>query len=375
MIVGAGMVGASAALRLAQRGVAVTVCEQGDPGSGTSGTSFAWTNAASKRPRAYFELNLAGMAGYRRLQAEGGGVVPGFHPTGHLEWAADAAGWAAIDAKVAEASGWGYPAVRLPAARVLRELEPDLRVDPRQVPEMVFYPDEGHVDPPVLIGWLLRRAMALGVEVRCGARVAALDVARGRVAGVRLETGEHLAADAVLSCTGRWTGQVAAMAGASIPLVPPEPPASEAVGLLLLSSPLAAAVTRVLSTPELNVRPAGAGRLLLHSRELDRQIVWDAPTDPLPSQAAEALARLRRLLRHTAAARIEGARVGIRPLPADGHTVAGWAGEVGGFYVVVTHSAVTMGPLLGELVAAEVAGGDASPLLADFRPQRFTSTR
>jgi glycine/D-amino acid oxidase-like deaminating enzyme len=30
-----------------------------------------------------------------------------------------------------------------------------------------------------------------------------------------------------------------------------------------------------------------------------------------------------------------------------------------------------MGPLLGDLVAAEVAGGEASPLLADFRPGRF----
>ncbi len=371
VIVGAGMVGASAALRLAQRGVAVTVCEQGDPGSGTSGTSFAWTNAAGKRPRAYFELNLAGMAAYRRLQAEAGGVLPGFHPTGHLEWGADADGWEAIETKVTEACGWGYAAVRLPTARVLRELEPDLAVDPRRVPEMVFYPDEGHVDPPVLIGWLLRRAAALGAKVWGGARVVGLDAAAGRVCGVRLASGEHLAADAVMCCCGRWTAEVAALAGARIPLVAPEPAASEAVGLLLLTSPLAAAVGRVLSTPELNLRPAGAGRLLLHSRELDRQVAWDAPMEPLPPQAAEALSRLRRLVRHTAAARIEGARIGIRPLPADGHTVAGWAGELGGFYAVVSHSAVTMGPLLGDLVAAEVAGGEASPLLADFRPGRF----
>jgi glycine/D-amino acid oxidase-like deaminating enzyme len=40
-------------------------------------------------------------------------------------------------------------------------------------------------------------------------------------------------------------------------------------------------------------------------------------------------------------------------------------------WVVATHSAITMGPMLGRLIAAEIAGADPHDLLAPFRPSRF----
>ncbi len=40
-------------------------------------------------------------------------------------------------------------------------------------------------------------------------------------------------------------------------------------------------------------------------------------------------------------------------------------------YAVATHSGVTLGPLLGRLVAEELIDGRSSPLLATFRPDRF----
>jgi glycine/D-amino acid oxidase-like deaminating enzyme len=370
VVVGAGIVGASAALRLAQRGAAVTVVDAGDPGGGTSSTSFAWTNAGGKRPKAYFDLNVAGMAAYRRLWAEWG-RVPGLHLTGHVEWAApdDADGWRLLDRKLGELGAWGYPALRLPTARLLRELEPDLCLDPRVLPEVVFYPDEGHVDPPVLIGHLLRAAGELGATVRTQDRVVAIEATGGRVAAVALASGTRLPADAVVSCCGRWTNDVARLVGAAVPLVSPEPQGSPAVGLLALTSPVAAQVRRVISSPGLNLRPAGGGRLLLQDVALDGSVRHDAVVEP--PAAAALLVRLRRLVRYTAGARLEGARVGIRALPADGRSVVGWVGEVAGFYVIVTHSGVTLGPLLGELAAQEVVDGDPAPLLAPFRPQRF----
>jgi hypothetical protein len=42
-------------------------------------------------------------------------------------------------------------------------------------------------------------------------------------------------------------------------------------------------------------------------------------------------------------------------------------------YAVVTHSAAHLGPLLGRLLADELAG-TASPLVHAFRPQRFDET-
>ena len=57
IVIGAGMMGASVAYRLAQAGAAVTVLE--GIGGGTSGISFAWTNAHQKPPKPYHDLNVA----------------------------------------------------------------------------------------------------------------------------------------------------------------------------------------------------------------------------------------------------------------------------------------------------------------------------
>ena len=57
IVIGAGSVGANVAYRLAERGARVTVLEAATPGSGTSGTSFAWTNSFHKTPRDYHDLN------------------------------------------------------------------------------------------------------------------------------------------------------------------------------------------------------------------------------------------------------------------------------------------------------------------------------
>jgi glycine/D-amino acid oxidase-like deaminating enzyme len=44
---------------------------------------------------------------------------------------------------------------------------------------------------------------------------------------------------------------------------------------------------------------------------------------------------------------------------------------VDGYYVAITHSAVTMSPFLGAMVADEIVHGRQCSLLADFRPARF----
>src|SRR5580692_254886 len=61
IVIGAGVMGASVAYRLAQAGAAVTVLEATRIGGGTSGISFAWTNAHEKPPKPYHDLNVAGM--------------------------------------------------------------------------------------------------------------------------------------------------------------------------------------------------------------------------------------------------------------------------------------------------------------------------
>ena len=69
VVVGAGIIGASVAARLATVGLRVTLLDQDQPGRATSRWSFAWLNSNDKAPRPYHDLNHAGMKAWARARA------------------------------------------------------------------------------------------------------------------------------------------------------------------------------------------------------------------------------------------------------------------------------------------------------------------
>ena len=88
VVVGAGIIGASIAYHLVKRGAKVVIAEAVRPGAGATEKSFGWINATfSKRPRAYFDLNQLGLAGWRRLETELGGELK-VQWGGSVAWAA-----------------------------------------------------------------------------------------------------------------------------------------------------------------------------------------------------------------------------------------------------------------------------------------------
>jgi glycine/D-amino acid oxidase-like deaminating enzyme len=355
-------------LRLAQQGAEVTLVETGLPGDGTTGTSFAWVNAGGKRPRAYFELNLAGMRAHRRLVAEWP-HAPWFVPTGNLAWEQRPKGQELLIRQTEELRAWGYSVELLSPQQVVRDLEPDLLIA-RTVEVVAFYPDEGHVYPRLLLTYLLRAARSLGVELRTSARVIDFQMRGNRVNGVVLESGDRINADVIVSCCGRWTSEVLRHVGVDLPLISPSAQDSPAVGLLALTSGICADIRRVVHAPGINLRPDGSSRLLLHSDELDRHITLSTPLSPPPPAAGVLLERANRIVRNMEHARVESATLGIRPLPADGLSVVGWMPGVEGLYVIVTHSGVTLGPALAEMATREINGA-SEMILAPFRPDRF----
>ncbi|WP_158893533.1 NAD(P)/FAD-dependent oxidoreductase [Amycolatopsis anabasis] len=363
-IIGLGVVGASAARSLARAGARVTVFERTAPAAGTSGTSFAWTNSHQKDPLAYHELNTAGIAEHDALLEPG---ADWYFPTGNLEWAAGPAGNERLAAAVSQLRARDYPVEWITPARA-RELVPDLRV-PAEVTEIAWYPREGYVLPVPLLARLWGEARDLGAGLRCPEEVVGIEE---RAAGVRLAlaSGEAERFDAVVLAAGRWTEPLAASAGLMIPLADPDAPGSATVGFLGYTTPVPARVGRVLTTPRLNARPDGGGRLVVQGLDLDAAADPANPPAPDGEYARRLCARLRELLHGTEGARLDALRVGRRAMPADGHTIAGFAGG-GAVYVLATHSGITLGPLLGRLAAEEIVGGRTSALLERFRPHRF----
>lgn len=63
--------------------------------------------------------------------------------------------------------------------------------------------------------------------------------------------------------------------------------------------------------------------------------------------------------------------MGQRSRPADGLPAVGFLTPKQKAYVVATHSGMTLGPLLGRLVAQEIVQGQRDPLLADYAPDRL----
>ena len=108
VVVGAGVIGAAVAFRLAQAGARVTVLESADRvGAGTSGAEFRLDQLQRKTPRAYHELNVAGMRAHAAL-ADEFGATPWWHGGGNLDWRATHSAQAELAERVERLQGWGY---------------------------------------------------------------------------------------------------------------------------------------------------------------------------------------------------------------------------------------------------------------------------
>jgi glycine/D-amino acid oxidase-like deaminating enzyme len=260
-----------------------------------------------------------------------------------------------------------YPVDVLTREEALR-LEPGI-VLPECVEDVTYFPSEGHCYPMLMMARMIADVRSAGGEVQYPRSVSRISATSTGVS-VFLEDGERIDAHGAVSCAGRWTEELMATAGVHVPLQPYTGPGSSPVGYLGVTNPIPVPLERLLTTPTLNVRPHGGGRLLLQSPELDH----DADPDSAPSLdgpvARNLVRQLNGAMRETSGAVLESLAVGWRVLPQDRLTVAGFVDDNRTLYVLATHSGITLAPLLGRLAREEVLGDD-SPVLSDFRPARF----
>jgi glycine/D-amino acid oxidase-like deaminating enzyme len=356
LVIGAGCVGANVAYRLAERGATVTVLDAGSPGGGTSGASFAWTNSFGKTPRDYHDLNVAGMEEHAGLSKElGGGWL---HQDGALAWEDTPAGLARLGQAVERLAGWGYPVERV-SARHARELEPDLRIGDA-VPHVVWTPGEGYLEVVPFVAALLAEAARRGARVLPGRRVTGVIRSGARIQGVSVEGGDRLDAGMVVDCAGPAMDEIARLAGVTLPI-------GRVPGRLIYTAPVATTLRRPIHAPGCHFRPDGGGRIVLAAAEHDQ--VWAEAAEPPPPDRS--LATVTAHLPVLAGSRVEATRIGVRPMPRDERPIVGAIPGLDGFYVVASHSGVTLGPLWGRVAAAEILDGAVDARLAPYRPARF----
>ena len=227
VVVGAGMVGAACALYAARAGLDVTLVDRGPVAGGTTGAGEGNLLVSDKEPGPELELALlsgpavgragrtaAGVGG-RRVRGQGRARRRLRRPRRSPRWTDLAAGQRAAGVEA-----------RPVAADQLHELEPHLAPG---LAGGVHYPQDAQVMPTLAAAHLVRApggpaADRRGRSPRCCAR------RDGAVRGVRTDRGD-IHAPAVVNAAGTWGGEVAALAGVRLPVLPRR-------GFVLVTEPL-----------------------------------------------------------------------------------------------------------------------------------------
>ena len=356
VVVGAGILGCSVAVHLVERGLRPVLIDPERPGQGTSTGSFASISAFGKEPVDYYELACAGMSGWPRFAARLGREI-GLRRAGELRWTGDPEQGQLLARKVADARGRGYP-VRLIDRAELARLLPDARLG--SVTAACFAPNDGQVEPPLVLAACRALLDEAGVRFLGGRARVHLDDD-----GVRVEVGgEELRPRTTVLAAGAEAVQVAAAVGLEVPTV-------ASPGMLIQTRPLPPITDRVVYVPggpgpAVHLRQRADGSVLVGEGSQETPA-----TDPGRHHAQLLLAQAARFLPALAGVPVERWWLAWRAMPADRLPIVGPLPWLDSLYLAVTHSGVTLAPVLGRLVAREVADDTTDGLLAPFRPGRF----
>ena len=257
-VIGAGILGAAIACRLAQRGVHVALIDKGRPGFGASSHSFAWINAGAKEPIGYHNLNRRSLEMWPRFAAEigdhGDPDSVGLRWGGKVSWESDPAAAEGLVARVRQLQSWGYP-TRLIDAGELKRLEPVLEVGPVAAAE--YSPNEGQVEPQMVVDACLRRLREMSFEIYADTEVVGFEQHdEGRIHGLVTTSGSR-DVDAVVIAAGTGTTRLAALAGVNVPQ-------AESPGVVIRTNPLPPLLRNV---PVVYAPPLGDGRQEIHLRQ------------------------------------------------------------------------------------------------------------
>lgn len=367
-IVGGGVIGLAVARALALQGVQVTIFEQQHIGAGTSSTTFAWVNSNGKQPLSYHQLNALAMEEHTRLQLSQTNGLRWLETCGTWEWASEGEAQQRLLQRVTSLQSLGYPAHEVTPDALQREV-PDLRS--QAVSGSVWhFPTESVLHPALYLSRLWSEARANGAVLHQQHAIERLSEQADGVT-LHLVNGEQWQGDHVVIATGRWANQLLNTLNLDLALHDTSKPNAVACSFLARTAPQPLSLATNLISPQLNVRPDGGGRLLLQALALDDLADPAAPPSCHGDIAQAFRDRYHALFADAGELQIENIVIGQRARPADGLPAIGYVTPHQRVYVAVTHSGITLSPLIGKLVAQELVQDQASELLADFRPQRL----
>ncbi len=212
IVIGAGVMGASIAFHLAERGLKPTILERKATASGATGHS-------SGLIRMHYDLAAESELTFKSYQMYFNdwknriGGESGFQKTGFLQ-IAKREHEAKLRGNVANQQKLGINTSVISADEVER-LFPDLITD--HFDYAAYEPDSGYADATLTTNSFLESAKRNGATLIQNCEVTAINAAGGKVIGVDTTQG-NFDAPIVVNATGAWAKHVASLAGLKVPL-------------------------------------------------------------------------------------------------------------------------------------------------------------
>lgn len=371
VIIGAGIIGAATAYFAARAGLTVTVVDKHLPASGTTSRCEGNLLVSDKELGPELRLaqysldvwhtDLAEWAEEWEFQTKGGIIVA----------TSERAATGLVDLTERQRAQ-GIDARPLTTGELL-DLEPHVTPEARG---SVYYPQDCQVQPILAATHLLRLAREAGATVRVDTPVTGFTRAAGRVTGVVTPHGE-ISAGAIVNATGTWAGEVAALAGVQVPILPRR-------GFVVVTEPLPKRVhhkvyaadyvsdvgssdAALQSSAVVEDTPAGT-ILIGSSRE---RVGFDSRTSPAAlRRIGEGAIELFPFLADVAIMRHYH---GFRPYCPDHLPVIGPDPRAPGLWHAAGHEGAGIGLSAGtgKLLAQALVSPDTDLDLTPFRPERF----
>jgi len=376
VVIGGGVIGAACAYYCAEAGLRVTVVERGSPGGGTTSACEGNILLSDKEPGPELELALLSSRLWGALADRRGAQAFEYQAKGGVVVATTEVSAAGLAKLTVGQRASGVDAVDV-SAEELRELEPNVT---SAAVGGAFYPQDSQVQPMLSTARLLRLVREKGGRVLTATAVTGfLRGADGAVLGVRTNSAAvpEVRGKCTVNASGTWSGEIAELAGAPIPILPRK-------GFILVTEPLPRVVRHKVYTAEYVANVASsdegletsvvvegtqAGTVLIGaSRErvgFDRSFSLSV-VRKLAAQALEVFP----FLEHVSLMRTY---LGFRPYCPDHLPIIGPDPRVPGLFHATGHEGAGIGLATGTgtLIAQLITGATPDLDPAPFRPHRF----
>lgn len=351
-IVGAGIIGMSIALHLAQQKANVTIIDS--LGEIPPCTDGAFAMLIATQPDVSEEFNgLYGkaVAEWRKFDESFEGGL-GVRWEGAAIWTHEVAAADNLAAQYERLATWGSDVFPLNESNFGTAC-PGVNSGP--VAGGYFSIEYGVVDPARVWHAMRNRCVDLGVSILPMAPLEALNATDGRV-----HVDNIPCFDVLVLAAGEGTSALVASLGVDVPY-------TIASGSLAHSRPVPLLSLPAIIGPGVSVKQNADGRVV-------------AGLHYAPGASCEDISdSYGRELLQAAQSRVEGLppleleRVthGRVPIPVDLQPIVGFLENYPNCYVAVMMSGITMAPIMGRLIAEELITGKRNPLLDSYQPGRF----